>query len=64
MATNNMNFISKMFVVIITYLVVRLTVELTTLDFAYLSFIVGCFIKYLKIKEKPKEEWQPFFFSL
>jgi len=56
MATNNMNFISKMFVVIITYLVVRLTVELTTLDFAYLSFIVGCFIKYLKIKEKPKEE--------
>lgn len=55
MTTNNTNFISKMFVVIITYLVVRLTLSFTIIDFSYLIFIVGCFIKYLKIKEQKEE---------
>lgn len=64
MTTNKMDFISKMFVVIIAYITAVITIEFTIVDFLYLMFIIACYIKYINISKRCQEEWQTFFFSL
>lgn len=51
MTTNKINSISVMFVVGIIYLNVRLIIEFDVLDFAYLLFIIICFINHISIKK-------------
>lgn len=46
--TSSVVFLS--FVVIIALLIVTVINKFTLLDFAYLMFLVGCFIKFIYIK--------------
>lgn len=56
MTTNKMDFISKMFVVIIAYITAVITIEFTIVDFLYLMFIIACYIKYINISKRGQEE--------
>lgn len=42
--------ISILFVAIIVFLVIDIVNKFTLIDFAYLIFIVGCFIRFIYIK--------------
>ncbi len=65
MTTNKISFIGVMFVVGITYLSTIVILNFNLLDFTYLLFIIGCFIRFIYIRKFQKaEEWQTFFFSL
>lgn len=56
MTTNNMGFISKMFVVGITFLLIKLIGKYNNLDFIYLIFICINFIRFIYIRNNIKIE--------
>lgn len=56
MATNNISFISVMFVVGITYLSTEVILNFNSIDLVYLIFIVGCFIRFIYIRKCQKTE--------
>lgn len=65
MTTNNIGFISKMFVVSITYLFIILIANFNLLDLTYLLFVISCFARFIYIRNNHEiKEWQTFFFSL
>ena len=50
MITKNISLVSLLFALIIVVLSINVISKFTYLDFAYLLFMIGCFIRYIYIK--------------
>lgn len=55
MATNKISFTCLMFVVVIAYLGLKVVFEFNILDFIYLIFMIGSFIRLIYLRKMRKK---------